>query len=170
MKFTTSLFVNEKETVLAYDKKLREQQKDGKVSNEWNGYIGKKKVKLWLPLDVRQQYRLILEAEAFMQIQFETSVDKVFALKMAIWEKAKEHMLCEKPLIDKVKGVIMGEGYQMSDNDFTVDFIEQVITVYVSELLLPLYHGSCTAVRATLIDTLKPYISEQSEEQGQLPT
>jgi hypothetical protein len=170
LKFTTSLFVNEKETVLAYDKKLRDKQKDGKVCNEWSGVIDKKKVKLWLPQDTRQQYKLVLEAEAFMQIQYETSVDKVFALKMSLWEKAKEHMLVEKSLIDKVKGAIMGEGCQMTDNDFAVEFIEQVITVYVSELLLPLYHGSCTAVRATLINTLKPYISESSDESGQLPT
>jgi hypothetical protein len=148
MKYTSSLFLTEKDLVEAYTKKVKDVQASGIVGNEYEGNIDGKLVKLWLPDGVKRQYKAVIEAESFLHSAINTSVDDAFSLRMKIWDLAKEHMLVDG-----------NEACNMDDDSFTVDFIEQVIVVYLGEILFPLYHRSCTRAKEVLANSLTKYMS-----------
>lgn len=150
MKHTASLFVKDSELTQAYTKKVEALQKEAIIGKDYNGTIDGKKVKFWLPLEVKRQYRAVLDAEGFLHTTITTNIDEAYNLRMKFWELIKEHSTID----DK-----SSEDYD--DEMFTVDFIEQAITVYLSELLLPLYHRSCTKARELLTSSLSQYINTQ---------
>lgn len=149
MRHSTSLFTNDLETVISYDKKVKDMQASGLVGKDWEGQINGKSVKLYLAPDVREQYKAVTLAESFCFIKAETESDKVIDLKFKLWDIAKRNSLIDGK-----------EGSSYLDNSFEIDFIEQVIVVYLGELLLPLYHKSSTKVRDLMISNLKPYTNE----------
>jgi hypothetical protein len=148
MKYSASLFLTEKELVEAFTKKVKDKQELGEVGKDFEGNIDGKRVKLFLPDDVKAQYRAVIEAESFLHSPLVTSTDDTFKQRMKIWSLSKEHMLVDGK-----------EGYKMDDDEFSVDFIEQVIVVYLGELLFPLYHRSCTKAKEALTNCLTKYIN-----------
>lgn len=149
MRHTTSLFVNDIETTLGYDKKVKDMQANGLVGKDFEGVVNNKKVKLYLPQDVREQYKAVTIAESFLLIRAETDTDKVLELKFKIWDIAKKNSLIDGK-----------DGFTFNDNEFDIDFIEQIITLYLGELLLPLYHRSSMKVKDLMTNNIKQYIKE----------
>jgi hypothetical protein len=151
MKHTSSLFLTEKDLVEAYTKKIKDVQESGEVGKEFNGKIDGRQVRLWLPQSVKRQYQAVIKAESFLHSAINTSVDDAYNLRMYLWDLAKEHMF-----VDGKNGI------EMDDDDFTVPFIEQTITVYLSEVLFPLYHGSCTRAKEALTVLLTKYMTSSA--------
>jgi hypothetical protein len=151
MKATSGLFITDKVLVDGYKKKIAELQASGAVGKDYEGTVEGKKVKLFLPDEVRSQYRAVLDAEAFIHSTFYTKTDDIFDLRMKLWTLARTHMLVDGK-----------SGNEMTDDDFTVEFIEQVLMLYLEELILPLYHRSCTKVEETLRNRLNKYIEQSA--------
>jgi hypothetical protein len=156
MKYMASLFLTDKVLTEAMTKKVESMQKDGEAGKDFEGEVEGKRVKMWLPEGVREQYRAVMDAEAFLHTGFMTSVDDVFNLEMKLWKLVKDHMLIDGK-----------EGCKKSDEDFSIDFIQESVVMYLSELLFPLYHRGCTRVKEALTSRLTSYISQSVSDSGQ---
>ena len=152
MRATASLFVNDPSFTIPYNERIKEMQKMGVTPSEYLGELDGKKIKLWLPEDVREQYQAVFLAEAMLNTTFNTDIKHVLKVNMDLWELAKKHMLVDDE-----------EGFKKDDNDFTVEFIEAIIALYMGELLLPLFHRSSMKATDALIKNLKPYIKEPAK-------
>lgn len=136
----------------AYMKKVKELQLTESVGKDFNGIIEGKQVKLYLPDSVKMQYKALLEAENFINLNLYGSTEEVYDLHMRIWAYVKNHMRVDDE-----------DGCKMDDASFTVDFIEQAIMLYLSELLFPLFHRSCTNARKTFKQSLTEYIKPSAK-------
>lgn len=154
MRYLAELFVKTGgEFSAAYAAKIEEMQKSGDVGKDWSGKIMGKNVTLVLPLEIKKQYKMLLDAECFVNSTLYSNTDQVYELHMRMWEYAKSNMRYEDQ-----------DGYTMSDADFDIEFMEQVIFIYLSEVLFPLFHRSCTSVKTLLKQNLKDYINESVNE------
>lgn len=154
MRYLAELFVKKGGKFSeAYAKKIEAMQKSDDVGKDWTGLILDKQVTLVLPPEIKKQYIMLLDAECFINSSLYSSSDDVYALHMRIWDYAKENMRVGDQ-----------DGCKMDDSDFTVEFIEQVIVIYLSEVLFPLFHRSCTKAESLLKQNLKDYMSESASE------
>jgi len=150
MRYLAELFVKKGgDFSEAYAKKIEEMQKAGDVGKDWSGLICDKQVTLTLPVEIQKQYKMLLDAECFVNSSLYYATDEVFDLHMRMWNYAKANMMVD----DK-------QGYKMDDADFTVEFIEQAIVIYLSEVLFPLFHRSCTSAKTLLKQNLKGFLKE----------
>ncbi len=154
MRYLAELFIRkEGKFSEAYMKRIKAKQDTDIVGETWSGLIMGKQVNFCLPDSVKMQYRALLEAESFINLSLLSSTDEVYNLHMRLWEYVKTHMRVN----DK-------DGCKMDDSDFTVEFIEQAITLYLSEMLFPLYHRSCTSTEKALKQSLTSYMTESVSE------
>ena len=137
----------------AYIEKIKEMQDTDKVGQDFSGIIMGKQVKFCLPDSVKMQYRALLEAENFVNLSLFSTTEEVYNLHMRVWEFVKQHMRVD----DK-------DGCKMDDSDFTVEFMEQAIVLYLSEILFPLYHRSCTQAENRLEQSLTEYMTKLVNE------
>jgi hypothetical protein len=153
MRYTANLFMKDDELAKAYKAKIKKIQENNEVGQSYHGSIDGKSIKLSLMNEVKAQYKAVLEAEELLNTNIFTKTDDMFNLRMKIWRYAKEHMLYDGK-----------EGNKLDDEDFTPDFIEQVIILYCTELLFPLFHRSCTKVEQNLRQSLIEFMTESSED------
>lgn len=132
------------------DALIKDKQSKAQVGKDWQGEIMGKKVKLYLPSDIREQYKALLYAETFSLAQLVLSLDneKIYENRMNIFDIAVNNMLVEG-------------SKDFNVNAFDVDFIDSVIAIYVTELLLPLYHRSSTKAESELKRSLGKYTIKQ---------
>lgn len=133
----------------SFDKMLKDKQDKGLVGKDFETKINGRKVKMYLPKDVREQYQALLHAEAFLLKDLVTSLDNapLYKNRMAIFDIAIKNMLVD--------------GREDFDvNEFEVDMVDTIIMLYVTELLLPLYQRSSTKVEEALRLSLKDYTVE----------
>ena len=147
MRHLLGLFGLDAEVKGAFDTMVKERQASGSVGKDFETTLNGKKIKMWLPPDVREQYKALLYAETFMLRELVTSMDiePLYKNRMDIFNIAVKHMLID--------------GNEHFDiNTFDVDFIDTVIILYTTELLLPLYHRSSMKAETELKANLKPYM------------
>jgi len=134
----------------SFDKMLKDKQDKGFIGRDYEAKINGRKIKMYLPKDVREQYQALLHAEAFLLKELVTSLDNepLYKNRMALFNLA-----CKNMLVD---------GREDFDiNEFEVDMIDTIIMLYVSELLLPLYQRSSTRAEEALRTSLKDYTEKQ---------
>ena len=153
MKYTASLFSKNDDLAKAYKAKTKDMQTNDTVGQPYEGMINGKLVKMALMDGVKAQYKALLEAEDLLNTNIFTKVEDAFALRMKIWNYAKQNMLIDGK-----------EGYKMLDDEFELDFIEQAIILYCTELLFPLFHRSCTKVEEVLKLNLTKYMTESAKD------
>jgi hypothetical protein len=153
MKYTATLFSKDSELAKAYKDKTKDMQTSDTVGKPYEGMINGKLVKMVLMDGVKAQYRALLEAEDLLNTNIFTKVDDAFSLRMRIWNYAKQNMLIDGK-----------EGCKMLDDEFEIDFIEQAIILYCTELLFPLFHRSCTRVEEVLKLNLTKYMPESAKD------
>jgi hypothetical protein len=146
MRHLLGLFGLDEEVKDAFNKMVKERQADGTVGKDFETTINGKKVKMYLPKDVREQYKALLYAETFMLKDLVTNLDiePLYKNRMDIFNIAIKHMLVDG-------------SEQFDINSFDVDFIDTVVILYLTELLLPLYHRNSTKAEVELKANLKPY-------------
>lgn len=144
MKYLLGLFAD-KELETLYQSKVKEIQDTGKVPNDTEFDYNGKTVKLYLPNDVREQYKLLLLAETFLIKETLYDDDKLFKLRFDLFDNAIKRML-----VDGKK--------EFNINEFDVDFIDTIIMVFVGDLLIPLYLRSSEKVSERFKANLKGYI------------
>lgn len=131
----------------AYKEKIKELQAGGSVPSSFESVLDGKEIKLNLPNDVRQQYKEVILAEEFvMQDVINESSEKIYDLRMTIFECARKNMLYDKKEVKDIR-------------ELPFEMIDTVVMMYVMELLLPLYHRSSTIVSERVKTTLKTYIT-----------
>lgn len=146
MRHLMGLFGLDADVKQAFEAMTKDRQANGTVGQDFETMIDGKKIKMYLPKDVREQYKALLYAETFMLRDLIVSLDieALYKNRMDIFSVATKHMLVD--------------GSEVFDvNSFNVDFIDTVIILYVTELLLPLYHRSSMKAETELKANLKPY-------------
>jgi hypothetical protein len=154
MRYLAELFVKKGgQFSEAYLKKVKQMQETDKVGQDVTCTILGKQVQFVLPPEIKTQYKMLLDAECFVNSSLFSSTDEVYELNMRMWGYAKSNMRVG----DK-------DGYKMDDADFSVEFMEQAIMIYLSELLFPLFHRSCTSVETILKQNLTEFMTESEEK------
>jgi hypothetical protein len=142
------LFGLDPEVKASFEAMVKDRQDSGKVGKDFETEIDGKKIKIYLPPDVRDQYRALLLAETFLLKDLVTSLDiePIYKNRMDIFNLAVRHLLID------------GKDHKdFNVNTFDVDFIDTLIILYVTELLLPLYQRSSSKAEKELKANLKGY-------------
>ena len=145
MKYLLGL-IADKELETAYQRKIKEIQSTGKVPNDLEFNYNGKKIKLYLPNDVREQYKLLILAESFLIKESLFDDDKLLKLRFDIFEQATKRILVD------------GKD-SFNVNEFDVDIIDTIIMEFIGGLLFPLYLRNSNSVTDRFKANLKNYIT-----------
>lgn len=149
MRHLLGLFGVNEDIKEAFNLKVKETQEKGWVGRDFETKINGKKIKMYLPADVREQYVGLLYAETFLLKDLVTSLDiePLYKNRMDIFNMATKNMLVD--------------GKDKFDiNEFDVEMIDVIILLYVTELLLPLYQRSSTKAEEVLRQNLNLFIAK----------
>lgn len=140
MRYLVGLFGN-KDLAEEYKAKIKEIQDSGKVPNDIEFEYEGKNIKLYLPNDVREQYKLLLMAESFLIKDYLDDEMKILDLRMRLFDNAVKRILVDGH-----------EGFNL--NQFDVGIIDAIIMAFM-DLLLPLYLRSSSKVEEKFKASLK---------------
>lgn len=135
---------NSKEIQEAFKKKVEDSQKEGFVKKDIEFIDNNKRIKLWLPNDVRKQLYLLK-----LGLSYLNSSDMEF-------EKAFE---IEVKLIDEVIVCCLVDGNRVMVNDLEASDIGLYVLTYLVELILPLSLTGQAKSNSRLKAMLKNYLT-----------
>lgn len=143
MRYLVGLFGVDEAFKSAYQEKISSLQESGKVNNDFETTLNGHTVKMYLPNDVREQYRLLLMAESFTMKDYLFDDNKIIELRFKLFDEACKRLLIDGDTTKKYNDIGLG-----------VDVIDTLVGLYLTELLLPLYHWSSTKVKNALTASL----------------
>lgn len=138
-------FLDTQECWTAIRKKLDDLKTSTKIGEDFETIIDNKKVKFFLPSDVRKQFKMLTMAQEIYQLAVGNEVNKRIDLEIAFCEMVIAHTLVD----DQERDI----------NTLTLPDIKTYSFMYFLEMLLPLFQRSSTRVDDAIKATLKKYLN-----------